>query len=179
MTKAALGTLQGGFFRGEYRANRRLINRYRRNPGMARLMRGAGDFGSSVRASATACQSREGGKGQHDGSGGGRGGGCQTRNGGPVRCWISGGARAVRTTAQRKAAALRRWPSAALRRPRGPSRKPLIVPALALVPRVRVQTAAPCASGIHRRRRGGVQAQPAAKLASRRRSGHHRAARSG
>lgn len=172
MTKAALGTPQGGFFCGQDRVNRRPFNRYRRNSGMARLMWGADGFGFSVRASATDCQSREGGNGQDGGSGGGRGGG-------PVRCcWIGGGARTDRTTAARKAAALRRWPAAALRLPRGPSRKPPIVPALGLGRRARARTAAPGASGIRRRRRASVQALRAATREDRRRSGRRRAARS-
>ena len=54
-----------------------LINRYSfmRNPGTTRLEQRVGDVGFSVRASATDGQSREGGKEQRDGWGGGRGGG--------------------------------------------------------------------------------------------------------
>lgn len=145
-----------------------LCNRYRRNLGTARLMRGMGTFGFSVRASATDCQSREGGKGQDGGSGGG-----------PVCSWITGGARTNRTTAERKAATLRCWPAAALRLPRWPARKPPIVPALGLGRPARVRTAAPSASDIHRRRRASVQVLWAATPEDRRRSGRRRAPRSG
>ncbi len=47
-------------------------------PGMARLEQSVGDFGFSVRASATDGQSKEGRNGQDNGSGG--------ECGGPVRC---------------------------------------------------------------------------------------------
>ena len=172
MTKAALRYPQGGFFIEKIAQNVVSLNRYRRNPGMARLMRRVDTFGFSVRASARACQSREGGNGQDGGSGGGRGGG-------PVCSWITGGARAVSSTAARKAAALRRWPAAALRFPRGPSRKPPNVPALGPGRRARARTAAPGASGIRRRPRASVQALRAATREDRRRSGRRRAARSG
>ncbi len=170
MMKAALSHPYGGFFYGRPAQIAISSTRYIRNPATSRPMRWVGTLGFSVRASATEDQSKEGGNGQDGGSGGGRGGW-------PARCGIRT-LLAVRPAAPRKASPPRRWPTALLRLPRGPSRKPLIVPALGLGRPVRARTAAPFASDIHRRRRASAPALRAAMPADQRRSRRRRAPRS-